>query len=105
MALRVRVCRVDDVPPGGMRAFRVAGVAAPILIVDAGGALRAVSGLCPHEDVELAGGELQGNTVVCPGHAYRFDLRTGACEHDPSLCLPRYRVELRDGWVWVELIG
>jgi nitrite reductase/ring-hydroxylating ferredoxin subunit len=32
---------------------------------------------CPHQLGPLAAGALEGGTVVCPWHGYRFDLRTG----------------------------
>ena len=104
MALRVRVCRIDEVSPGDHRGFAVAGVAWPILIANLDGRLVATAGVCPHEDVELADGELRGQRIRCPGHSYEFDLVTGRCAHDARLQLARYRVEVISGEVWVELI-
>lgn len=91
----VRVCEVGEVPEGGMRAFRVEGLAIPILVADLGGGhFAASSGICPHEDVDLEGGELVAGRVVCPGHSYEFDLRTGRCAHDPALVLRRFPVRV-----------
>ncbi|HUJ57336.1 MAG TPA: Rieske 2Fe-2S domain-containing protein [Kofleriaceae bacterium] len=104
MALRVRVCRLAEVAPGVLRAFRVAGVTWPVIVTIVDGELRAVPGVCPHEDVELAGGELDGATIVCPGHGYRFDLRTGQCAHDPALELRRYPITLVGDEVWIDLL-
>ncbi len=110
MALRVRVCSVTDVGDQP-RAFAVEGVTWPVLVVrlegDDGeaGDIVATPGVCPHEDVELAGGKLVGCELTCPGHSYVFDLRTGACEHDPTLTLRRYRVTIVDGDVWVDLLS
>ena len=47
------------------------------------GELVAVPGVCPHEDVELADGDLHGASSL-PRHGYEFDLRTGRCMHDPD---------------------
>ena len=104
MALRVRVCRLADVVPGEVRAFAVAGVTWPVLVTYVDGALVAVPGVCPHEDVGLADGELDDGVIVCPGHAYRFDLRTGKCEHDATLALRRYPLTLVGDEVWVDLL-
>ncbi len=104
MAMRVRVCRLADVVPGELRAFPVAGVTWPVIVTYDGGALVAVPGVCPHEDVALAGGELDGGTIVCPGHGYRFDLRSGRCEHDQQLELRRYPVTVVGDEVWVDLL-
>jgi nitrite reductase/ring-hydroxylating ferredoxin subunit len=100
----VRVCGVDDVPPGTTRGFRVAGLARPILVANVGGRLRAVASTCPHEDVSLLDGDLDGSRIVCPGHGYAFDLDTGRCTHDASLLLPRHRVEIVAGDVYVFLV-
>lgn len=104
MPLRVKVCPVDDVPEGTVRAVRVPGVTWPVLVTRLAGELIATAGVCPHEDVALEDGELDGGAIVCPGHAYRFDLRTGACAHDPDLCLRRYRTHVVGGELWVDLL-
>lgn len=105
MAGRVRVCRTDDVPEGEMRAFDVDGLAVAVLVSRVAGVFHATSGMCPHEDVELIDGTLDGLQVSCPGHGYCFDVRSGACVPDKSLRLPVYRCWARDGDVWIELIG
>ncbi len=110
MALRVRVCALAEVVPGALRAFAVTGVTWPVIVTtvkDALGeddALVAVAGVCPHEDVSLADGDLDDATLVCPGHAYGFDLRTGRCRHDATLELRRYKITIVDGDVWVDLL-
>ena len=60
--------------------------------------------MCPHEDVALAGGDLEGSELVCPGHGYGFDLATGACTHDRTLALRRYPVTVTGDEVWVDLL-
>ena len=104
MALRVRVCTLDDVADGALRAFAVAGVTWPVIVTRIDGELVAVPGVCPHEDVGLAGGELQGATIICPGHGYHFDLRTGRCQHDASLELRRYPITVVGREIWVDLL-
>lgn len=105
MGLRVRVCRVDEVPTGELRAFAVAGVDIPIMVTCVDGAIVATSSMCPHEDVSLADGFLEGTLVECPGHAYCFDLVSGACQHDEELRLRRYRVSLVNDEVFVDLLA
>ena len=82
MALRVRVCKLADVVRDELRAFPVKGVTWPVIVTYVDDELVACAGVCPHEDVELADGDLFGHTIICPAHAYAFDLRTGACAHD-----------------------
>lgn len=104
MALRVFVCLADAVPPGESRAFSVAGVEVPVLVTNVDGTLHATTSMCPHEDVSLEGGDLEGTRIACPGHGYLFDLRTGRCAHDPGLRLRRYRVTVDDGRLYVDLV-
>ena len=104
MALRVRVCRLADVVPGELRAFAVAGVTWPVIVTYAESELVAVPGVCPHEDVPLAEGELDGTQLICHGHVYGFDLRTGACTHDKTLTLRRYPITVVGDDVFVDLL-
>jgi nitrite reductase/ring-hydroxylating ferredoxin subunit len=105
VALRVRVCDLDDVAPGELRAFAVAGVTWPVMMTIIDGALFAFPGVCPHEDVSLADyGAIDGPEVTCRVHGYRFDLRSGRCDHAPRLQLRRYPVTLIGREVWVDLL-
>lgn len=104
MALRVRVCAVGDVIAGELRAFAVPGVTWPVIVTRIDGALVAVPGVCPHEDVALWDGELRGHAIVCPGHGYAFDVRTGRCKHDPGLELRRYPITQLGDDLWVDLL-
>ena len=105
MALRVRVCGAAEIGAGEMRAVAVPGVTVPILVVNLDGEFLAVTSRCPHEDVSLAGGKRKHTRIICPAHGYQFDLRSGACSHDPALRLQRYRVAVIDGDIYVDLIG
>lgn len=104
MAFRVRVCRLADVVPGELRAFAVSGVTWPVIVTYAEHELVAVPGVCPHEDVPLADGHLEGTEIVCGGHGYGFDLTSGLCTHDKTLVLRRYPITVVGDEVWVDLL-
>ena len=105
MALRVRVCQVDDVVAGELRGFQVTGVTWPVMMTILDGAVVAFPGVCPHDDVSFVDyGVLVERGVVCRVHGYRFDLDTGRCEHQPQLELRRYRVTLVGSELWVDLL-
>jgi len=104
MALRVKVCSVGDVAEGQLRAFQVEGVTWPVIVTMIAGELIATAGVCPHEDVSLKNGWLEGDKIVCPGHGYEFDMHTGRCRHDPGLELRRYRITQIFDEIWVDLL-
>lgn len=104
MALRVHVCRLADVPVDELRAFPVAGVTWPVIVAYVDGELVAVQGVCPHEDVALAGGTLENGRITCPGHAYEFDLRSGRCLHEATLALRRYPITIVGDELFVDLL-
>ena len=104
MALRVRVCRLDEVRDDELRAFPVSGVTWPVIVTRIAGELHACAGVCPHEDVSLASGDLHGTIITCPGHRYELDIKTGKCIHDSTLQLRRYPITLVDDEVWVDLL-
>lgn len=103
--LRARLARTDEITAGALAAFRVPGVTWPVLATIVDGEIVATAGVCPHEDVGLADGDLDDACLTCPGHGYVFDLRTGACAHDARLVLRRYKVTVIDGDVWIDLVG
>ncbi len=67
---------LSEIPPGEGREFVVAGL--PIAVFHTrSGAVYATQALCPHRDGPLIDGLMGGTTLLCPFHAWKFDLRTG----------------------------
>ncbi len=46
------------------------------------GRFAAIDNICPHRDGPLSEGTLENGRVLCPWHAWAFDLRTGEAEHN-----------------------
>ncbi len=66
--------------------------------------LRAFAAHCPHASASLAEGDLRPGYVICPLHAYRFDLKSGTClkpRDGPRLRV--YEVETRGEDIWVRV--
>lgn len=104
MAWRVFVCHLAEVVPDELRSFAVSGLPRPVIVTYVDRKVVAVAGACPHKGVDLVDGYLHGGALMCPAHAYTFDLQTGRCMHDPKLELRRYPVTIVDDQVWVELL-
>ena len=73
---RIDLLGVDEVPDGTMKMAWVDGTD-QVLVINTGGELRAVQGICSHEYFELDKGFLTGGTLTCALHLSRFDLRDG----------------------------
>lgn len=57
---------------------------------------------CTHRGGSLAGGIMACGTVTCPWHGSQFDVATGKVSAGPAKeGIPTYRVEERDGQVWL----
>jgi Rieske Fe-S protein len=89
------------VPPGTVK--RVRYHQAPVLVMNLGGSIRALSGMCTHEGCELGWNPRQ-QLIRCPCHgsAFRPD---GSVQNGPAVKpLEEYRVERRRGKI-VVMVG
>lgn len=57
-----------------------------VLVSWADGEVFAIEDACNHAGASLAEGWLEGDCVVCPMHAYVFELRTGRLARPRGLC-------------------
>lgn len=100
----VEVCRLDDLPVGLGRPFRVRDRLIAVFRTRAGKVF-AVDGVCPHKGGPLADGMLVGEQVVCPYHAYRYDGSTGECDQTGVCPIATYPVRVTGGAVHVTVGG
>ena len=94
------VCRADELLPGEGRLFEIDGKG--IALFNADGTFHAVEDTCLHAGGPLHEGRLDGTTVTCPWHEWRFDVATGQCELNPTASLCRYPVRVRNGMIEIE---
>ena len=74
-----------------------------VLLARVGGTVYAVSGKCAHMACPLSGGRLEGYTVVCGCHDWRFDVRTGKFLDAPELGLAVYPTKIEAGKLFVSM--
>jgi nitrite reductase/ring-hydroxylating ferredoxin subunit len=66
----------------------------------------AVSNVCTHLNMPMAGGRLMGGQIHCPFHGACFDVRTGAAMSGPAVTsLQCYPVEVRGKDIFLLLPG
>jgi nitrite reductase/ring-hydroxylating ferredoxin subunit/uncharacterized membrane protein len=56
----------------------------PVLLFRTSGSICAIGETCSHAGGPLSEGKLEGNQVICPWHASRFDVCTGAVKGGPA---------------------
>ena len=96
-----KVGRVEDIPPGTIRAVEVDEQ--EIAIANVGGEFYATQGHCLHLSGPLGDGRLEGKTLSCPWHGWQYDVRTGKNEFDHAIQLQTFEVKVEGGEVRVAI--
>ena len=67
--------------PGEMQAIETPG--RRLVLCNAAGRVYAFEDRCPHADVKLSGGRLEGSVLECPLHGGKLDVRDGSPQRPP----------------------
>lgn len=99
----IRVAHCSDIPLREGRAVQVGDRA--VAIFNLGDRYLAVDNRCPHKAGPLADGIVSGSTVVCPLHAWKFNLESGEGVSGPSAlsCVETFPTRVEGGIVLLEL--
>ncbi len=115
----VPVCKVDDIPAGTAKQFKVNGVEIALAHVQ-DGECYAIGGRCTHLRAQLGKGSLEGTALTCPWHGSQFEVTTGKLlrwVQEPFLMrifgalvppflrrgVPAYEVKVEDGQILVKI--
>ena len=101
MANFVRICKTTDIKEGSGKSMEINGK--PVAVFNVNGNFYAINDVCGHRGGPLGEGELDGNTVICPWHGWRYDVTTGANELVPDLPTNRYDVRIEGDDVLIDL--
>ncbi len=72
----VKVARVGDLAPGTLKRAEIDPLHT-ITLANVDGAYYALDTRCPHQNYPLYAGKLLGHRLVCVGHNWVFDARSG----------------------------
>ena len=76
------VAKVGDIPEGEGRAFEVEGRTIAVILEK--GTYYAIDDHCPHQGAPLCDGMIEGKTVTCTWHGWRFSLEDGRWLDSPK---------------------
>ncbi len=99
MSELVPIGSANQIPNGEGKAFTCGKHRVAVFNID--GAFYAVSDSCPHAGGPLSDGWLDGTEVTCPWHGWSFDVKL--CDEDPKDGLCRYKVQVENGELKVEI--
>jgi len=90
----VKVGSLAKLPPGSVMEAQVGD--GTYAICNAGGEIHVLDGICPHAGGPLGQGALHGTTLVCPWHAWEFDL-------DDALILAKFPVKIEGDDILIDV--
>lgn len=101
MGTLTRVAEKSDLDSGQGKVLEVAGKVLALFNVD--GTFYALDNSCLHRGGPLGEGELDGTTVTCPWHGWRWDVTSGANTNNPGVKVACFPVKVEGTSVFVEL--
>ena len=99
----IRVSPRESIPLREGRAVTIGD--RELAIFNLGDRFLAVDGRCPHRGGPLCDGIVAGETVVCPLHAWKINLRRGDVERpvNTTACVHTYPTRVEEGIVMVQV--
>ena len=103
MQVYFEAARVGEIEDRSAKTVQVQGK--KIAIVRVENRYHAVDALCTHMGVPLSKGSVDGHDLVCPWHAARFCVKTGAKKSGPGWCdLQTYPVRVSGEMIEIGMI-
>ena len=75
----------------------------PILIVKKKDKIYVISNKCPHLGCPLSGGTLEGHTIKCLCHDWKFDITTGEFLSSREIKIPTYQYKIQEGKIFIKI--
>ena len=90
-----------EIGPDEIRGALVDGT--KLCIGRAGDTYFAVDDTCPHAAGSLSEGMIDDDQLICPLHAYGFEVKSGHCPDDPGCPIKAYEVRVENSELQVKL--
>jgi nitrite reductase (NADH) large subunit len=98
----IDLAAVSEIPPGRSRLYRLGET--PVAVFHGrDGRWIAAHGVCPHEKGPVVDSIYGNGRLVCPLHAYSFDVVTGVCDNPDIPPLRIFETDIRAGRLMVQL--
>jgi nitrite reductase (NADH) small subunit len=102
MSNLVRICLEADLPEEG-QACEIVFNRKQFCVARSGGEIAVMDNLCPHNEGPLGQGLVEDGCVVCPWHAWAFDVKTGNAQHNERARVQIYDCKVQDGALMIDL--
>lgn len=89
----VKVATIGEIPSGEGRAFTVNGRRVAVFLQE--GNYFAIDDICPHMGASLSEGYVEDLGVMCPWHAWKFCIKSGAWLDNPKSHIKSDTFEVR----------
>jgi nitrite reductase (NADH) small subunit len=100
----VRICGKGELPAEGQVAEVFIGTT-PFCIANVDGAFSALGGICPHRGGPLGQGNIEEGHVICPWHAWAFDVKSGISAHSANAKVEVYSLKVQEEDVLIDILG
>jgi nitrite reductase (NADH) small subunit len=97
-----RICAKAELPASGDAKEFPAGQRI-LCVANEHGQIAAMDNVCPHRGGPLGQGMVEGGKVICPWHAWAFDMKTGAAQHSPDVHAQVFELKIEGEDVLVKL--
>lgn len=94
------VAKLSEIAEGSCKTVQCAGPT--FALFRTGGKVFALDSSCPHRGAPLGDGTLDGKEVICPWHAWTFDVETGECKTVPDVKQKTYPVKIEKDEIFVD---
>jgi len=98
----VRICSRAELPPHGeARELQCGGRL--FCIANQKGRVTLMDDVCPHRGGPLGQGLIENGKLICPWHAWAFDLKTGEATHSPDTKVEVYETKIEGDEIFARL--